>query len=309
MRRILPICAVCLFGLIVAFLFFRSPTPILSASSSLVISEVQISGETDTDEFVELYNPTSSQIIMSGWRLRRKNSSGTEENLVAVLNGTIPTHGFFLIGHSSGYNESVPLDIPYSAPSNALKNNYAVLLYSDAGITLVDKVGFGTAADYESSPFPTNPPANQSIERISMQDTDNNADDFILRTVPDPQNSASVSATPTLTPTPTPTILPTLTPTPIPEPTPTPTEIPIQSPTPTPEPTATPTPEPTATPTPSVNETPTPTPVIFPTPTPYSEELIRVYFPRGIFICTIKHKPFLTLFGYFYIPFVRCGYL
>lgn len=56
----------------------------------VVISEVQVGGSTANDEFVELYNPTSSPITMSGWRLTKKASTGTKYNLVSSLNGTMP---------------------------------------------------------------------------------------------------------------------------------------------------------------------------------------------------------------------------
>jgi len=48
-----------------------------STASHVVISEVQVGGTLVDDEFVELYNPTNSAISLSGWRLRRKTSTGT----------------------------------------------------------------------------------------------------------------------------------------------------------------------------------------------------------------------------------------
>jgi len=194
-----------------------SPTPVVA--NHLVISEIQISGDgthLNDDEFVELYNPTSSPITMSSWRLSRKNSAGTLDTLVLTLNGTVPAHGYFLITDGDGYNGSVTANVNYSAPSNALTNNYTVLLYSDAGITLVDKVGFGpSSTDPEGSTFPSNPSANGSIERKAYStsdttsmtsggdankgngfDSDNNSTDFVLRTTSDPQNISSSTETP-----------------------------------------------------------------------------------------------------------------
>ncbi|MBX3000919.1 MAG: lamin tail domain-containing protein [Caldilineaceae bacterium] len=182
------------------------PTHVIA--DHVVISEVRHDG-TGSNEFVELYNPTDTPVVMSGWRLRRKNSAGTEENLVVTLNGTIPAYGYFLIGHGTGYTGTVALDVAYSAPSNALTNNFTVLLYSDAGVTLVDKVGYGTAADFEGSQAP-NPSATASIERKAFYfstavdmgaghatlgngyDSNNNSNDFVLRTTPNPQNSSSL---------------------------------------------------------------------------------------------------------------------
>lgn len=187
-------------------------TPPSGIATQVVISEVQIKGDgrnINDDEFVELYNPTSTQIVMDRWRLTRKNSAGSQENLVLILSGTIPAFRHFLIVDGDGYNGSVSGDALYSAPHNALTNNYTVLLYSDAG-TLVDKVGFGVPSDSETTPFSSNPSNNGSIERkaysssteISMTsgpdatmgngyDTDNNSNDFVTRTTSDPQNTAS----------------------------------------------------------------------------------------------------------------------
>jgi hypothetical protein len=266
----------------------------------VVISEIQIFGDGGSpanDEFVELFNPTDSPVTMSGWRLRRKNSSGTEANLVAVLNGTIPAHAYYLIADGAGYNGTITPDSVYSAVSYEMTNNYTVLLYSDAGATLVDKVGFGTAVDYESSPFASNPPANGSLERISNIDTDNNSLDFRLRTTADPENSGFVEPTTIPTPTPEPTTTPTETP--LPPATPTPTPEPTVEPTATPTPTETPTPVPTETPSPTPEETPTPVPTETPTPTPeptIEPTPIPTRRPYGwlkspVFTCQNPHLP------------------
>lgn len=351
---------------LIVFSYKRTTTVKSATVTHVVISEVQISGDgTDAsnDEFVELHNPSYSPVVMVNWRLTRKNSSGTEDNLVLHLNGTIPPHGFFLIGHGTGYNGSVPLDVPYSAASNALTNNYAVLLYSDAKITLVDKVGFGSALDFNTQAAP-NPSANGSIERKAKststessmssggedeflgngEDTENNANDFIVRTISDPQNSNSPienpnpPETPTLEPSPTepptetpipteeptqtpePTAVPTETPTPIIEPTlePTPTiEVtPTQEPSPTIEPSSTPTPTeipvPTETPEPTLEITPTiePSPTQIPTPTlepsPAAHVIGKFYFPRKIVECSLIFKIKKLKFFTIFLPTVRC---
>ena len=54
-------------------LFF--PQKVRSAAAHIVISEVQVGGTNANDEFVELYNPTSVTIDLSGFRLVRKNAT------------------------------------------------------------------------------------------------------------------------------------------------------------------------------------------------------------------------------------------
>lgn len=174
-------------------------------ATHLVISEIQVEGEVANDEFVELYNPTSSDKLMNHWRLTKKTSGGTEENLVSDLNGTVPAHGFFLITPQSGYNGTVSSDATYSQTSNFIAKNNSVLLKDDTA-AVVDKVGFGEAADYETTPAP-NPEANGSLERKpgfvypdqgNGYDTDNNYNDFLLRSTSEPQNSQSDPEVPSL---------------------------------------------------------------------------------------------------------------
>lgn len=249
----------------------------VQASNHIVISEIMVGGEESAlEEFIELYNPTSEDVDLDGWRLTRKTSTGTESNLVANMSGTIPAHGFFLITHPN--NDDIGADLFYSATTNSVTNNNTVLLYSDASETLVDKVGMGEAGDFESAPA-IHPEAGQSIERKAKAesttesmtsgadqflgngyDTDNNANDFVLRLVPQPQNSQSPPQSLEEDPGPTPTP----TPSPSPEPSPSPSPTPSPTPTPTPEPSPTPTP----TPSPSPDPTPVPTPEPTPTPTP-----------------------------------------
>jgi hypothetical protein len=280
------------------------PSSAKSAVSHVVISEVQIEGNTDVDdEFVELYNPTGTPVIMSGWRLAKKTASGTQTDLVTTLNGTIPAQGFFLIAHTD-YDGSVTENVTYS--TNIIAANNTIVLYSDAGTTVVDKVGFGSGAslDSETSPFATNPNDDESLERkasntstadsmttgsdVSLgnaEDTDNNANDFILRAASDPQNATSAieplvitspsptatstpTGSPTSSPTPTVTASPTVTPTSSPSATPTVTASPTATATTTPSPTSSPTMS--ASPTPTVTATASSTPTSVPTITPTS---------------------------------------
>lgn len=168
-----------------------------AAASQVVISEIQLAGATADDEFVELYNPTSSAVSLAGFRLTRKTSTGTQSNLVASLTGSIPAHGYFLVG-PPGFSGA---DATYSATMNRIAANNSILLYSDAGVTLVDKVGLGTATDSETAAT-VSPGAGQSVERFSAagshdaaggnaEDSGNNSADFFLQAAPNPQNTSS----------------------------------------------------------------------------------------------------------------------
>ncbi len=251
-----------LFVPILLFLSFASSAR--GISSNVVISQIKISGATANDEFVELFNASETPVNLAGWRLSRKSASATSsaQNLVASLSGTIAAKSYFLIAHPSSTASAIA-DRVYSASSSGIAADNTVLLYSDSGATIVDKVGFGAAQDVETSAFSTNPSAGQSIRRMPCElDSDNNSVDFHLLTVANPRNSQSpaessceVAPTPTMTPTPTvtaePTVMPTATPTPSPTPTPVitplPTIVPTESPTSTPVATVVPSPTPIAT--------------------------------------------------------------
>lgn len=309
-----------------------TPTPTPVQGEHVVISEIQIGGATSTDEFVELYNPTDTTQDLSGWRIMKKTAAGTEDQLVVTIpSGSIPSHGYFLAAHTS-YDGALTADVSYGENSTVSGNN-TVLLYDNAD-ALVDKVGLGSAGDYEGTGTASNPANDRSAERkanaastkASMEaggvdefagngeDTDDNDLDFVYKTLSDPQNSSSaielpgVTPVPTESPTPTPTDIPT--PTPTESPTPTPTESPTPTPTETPAPTETPTPTESPSPTPTVAPTPTETPIPSPTPspepTPYLRYIGGFYFPGSAKACYLSYQPSKFGFLRFVFPRIVC---
>lgn len=282
-----------------AFIFFLTDTSLVQGATAnhIVISEVQVGGVNADDEFVELYNPTASSVDLAGWKL--KYQSG---NLVASMSGTIPAHGYFLVT-SPGYQGAVSGDATYSASSSALTANSTVTL-SDPGSDTVDKIGMGTAVDFEGTVSPAIT-TGQSLERKASssstvesmttgidkflgngEDSGNNASDFIIRSTPEPQHSTS-SLEPTITPSPTTSVSPspsvTITPTASPTPTMTPTTIPTV--TITPSPTISVSPSPSMTPFPTVTIPPMPT---IPAVTPFHIQCRTTYLPFTVWNITIQ---------------------
>ena len=289
--------------LLIVFYLFKIPSFIFAASAShSVISEVQV-GATglSTNEFVELYNPTDTNINLENWRLSKKTSSGVETDLISTMSGTIPAHGYFLIG-SDIYNATATIsaDLTYLSDNASLSTGNTVLLYSSSS-TLVDKVGFGSAQDFETD-TETDPAAGTSRERKAKdtsttatmviggldeflgngEDTDNNNADFNGRVLPQPQNSQSLSEN-------------------LNGQTPTPSASPTNSPSPTV--TSSPSSTPVSTVTPSPTPTPTPVPTSSPLPTNPSVVLGIITFPNMQLICKLEYKH--IPFGFFHTLFPR----
>lgn len=150
-----------------------------SSIATLMITEVQVSGVTINDEFIELYNPTDIVVALTDWSLKRKSSSGTEYSLVpkSRLEGkSIAPQSHFLLANEEGYAGAVTADVQW-AKSNTIANNNTVILYGpDGGV--IDKVGFGEAQDFEGTAA-QNPESGQSLTRQNNIDSNDNGKDFI----------------------------------------------------------------------------------------------------------------------------------
>ncbi|KKU73972.1 MAG: Endonuclease/exonuclease/phosphatase [Parcubacteria group bacterium GW2011_GWA2_47_26] len=195
------------------FLFVAAQKTHASHGAHLLISEVQVAGATADNEFVELYNPTDSPVDLETLplKLHIRNSSGTDQNrALTFTNKTVPAHGYFLIGPSSGYVGSAALDATYASSGSKLVANGGVYISKSitAETDIIDKIGWGSqpTPGYEGSSFADSPPANQSLERKpggtsgNGEDTNTNAQDFFLQNTPNPQNASSPPAPAIVTP-------------------------------------------------------------------------------------------------------------
>lgn len=167
----------------------------------VVISEIQTATTASvSQEFVELYNPSAAAISVEGWTLEYKAATSsdvaTSWGKHATLHGSIAAHGYWLAAPSdylAAANDSWSPGLAGSAGHVRLR---------DASGTEIDRLGYGSTANAaEGAPAPA-PVAGGSLERKpgaegppagNGVDTGNNANDFGLRAVAEPQASSSVT--------------------------------------------------------------------------------------------------------------------
>jgi hypothetical protein len=179
-----------------------TPTNTATATSTssgtptgVVISEFRTSGPRGAnDEFIELYNPTTAVIDISGWKISASNNSGNTSVRATIPPSTILRSGqYYLVANTAindGYNNlSLPPNLAYGV---AISDNGGIALLRPND-TPVDQVGMHTNSAYKEgdilSPLSG---TNESYERKAnnCQDTNNNNNDFV-KTASSPHNYSS----------------------------------------------------------------------------------------------------------------------
>jgi hypothetical protein len=176
-------------------------------STTLVISEVYggggNSGAPLTNDFIELQNLGSSAFDLTGYSVQYHSSSPTTGTWqVTSLAGSVSTGGHWLVQESGGTVGSA-LPTPDSSGSIAMSATAGTvaLVHDTAALgcgvdcpsnsTVVDLVGYGTAAIHEGAGDAVGASNTASVQRAaSGADTDNNAADFTAA-APTPENSGT----------------------------------------------------------------------------------------------------------------------
>ncbi len=207
-------------SIIIIAAVFILVVPIITAGAteaSIVVSEVQtdstVGAGGTADDWVELYNPTDSAVILDGWSIQEGLSDGSSFYRKELI-GTIPAQGYFLIVRSDADSSLTDLADVIAATSFSLTDdNVIYLVNNNEDITgaddpdIVDLVGFGDSTIFEGTGTAANPAESGSIERKSGEihsegkgngwDSNDNSADFFVST-PNPQNTASTSEAPPL---------------------------------------------------------------------------------------------------------------
>jgi len=170
----------------------------------VLINEIQVANT----EFIELHNPTASDIDLTGWYLSYFSSTKDWNNpyrnwafpegtviksrkhfLINVYNLTYPTPDWTLLtqeglpyssGQLSNINGSVAI-FPFNPKNKTVE---------EAKAGRIDAIGWGNPAHVYEGVATNAPGIGKSLAR-SGEDTDNNLNDFVIQEVPNPENSST----------------------------------------------------------------------------------------------------------------------
>jgi hypothetical protein len=154
-------------------------------AQTVVISEYGGASFSANNEFVELYNPTSSPVDVSGWFVQRRSAAGTRTCWASLPMGLPPIGpGRFFLVAGPGY---VPADYAGAPPADHLTSgttitglSESVLLVASTGTciglaSIVDAVSSGSITDTATGlllpALATSPGNGRSIERKACFDS------------------------------------------------------------------------------------------------------------------------------------------
>lgn len=161
-----------------------APVP-APGGSHLVIAEIQISGTGGTEnDFIKFGNPTSANLDISGWKIRKRTKTGTESSIRVIPEGTSVAAGATILWANSKNNFAANMGAQIISSATISKDN-SVAVFDSAG-NLVDAVSWGGGAGQftEGQPYPLSPDDGQILKRKikngTWQDTGNNSADFLI---------------------------------------------------------------------------------------------------------------------------------
>jgi Lamin Tail Domain len=146
-----------------------------ATGTHVVINELQTEGSNANDEFVELYNPTSSTVSLANWEIRYASGGGGAGGAGHKFNGTASiAAGAYLVLSGGTWT-------PGMQQSDGQLGLFNATL--PAAGTLIDGIGYGTVSGgsihYNEGQSAPSPPASGSIGRSpNGGDTDSNKTDF-----------------------------------------------------------------------------------------------------------------------------------
>ena len=223
-------------GLALALTGLAAPAPAHAATdgSDLVISEAYTrggsSGAAYQQKFVEILNPTGSDLSLDGLSLQYVPARGGAASATCALTGTVEAGGTLLVtgGSNGGNGAALTGDEGCAALNPAAASGTLAIVRgttahtfpagtSTADADVVDLLGWGSAGSYEGAAATAATSTTESLQRAAGTDTDDNAADFTAGaptpvasgTTPAPEPTSEPTAQPTAQPTTEPTAAPT----------------------------------------------------------------------------------------------------
>ncbi|RPI72524.1 MAG: lamin tail domain-containing protein, partial [Desulfobacteraceae bacterium] len=184
--------------LLAAVFCLSFPHPALAAPSDVVISQVFGGGGNSQapykNDFVELFNRSTTAVTLDGWSLQYASATGTgnfSANPIVTLSGSLQPGQYYLIQLAGGANgTALPAPDKIGAINMAAGAGKIALVHTTTGLTcnggstpcqpsqltqLVDLVGWGNANFYEGGPAPaTSNTLALFRNNNGCQDSDNN---------------------------------------------------------------------------------------------------------------------------------------
>ena len=156
-----------------------------ACTKKVVINELQTrTAAGASDEFVELYNPSTCAVAIGSWKVVYKSSAGNGNGVLHTFNAgqSIAAKAFLLLGTSSFSGQK---DATFTA---GMADDGQIALQDDTGKN-IDAVGYGSSTGPFVEGSAASPPsATQSIGRkVDGVDTDKNNADFKTLSSPSPR--------------------------------------------------------------------------------------------------------------------------
>ncbi len=174
--------------LVIAMLPIRSADASDPEPDKLIISQIKLGGDQAPKEFVQLFNPTSSTINLTGWKLEYAKSSFSKDSCSVTSWASASVGGSASSTSLSGEILSGAISTPIE---RALTNESAgSLRLIDANNNVTDLVGWGDTAPCYDTKTATTPANDKSLARYiechdnSPIDTDDNSNDFASQQTP-----------------------------------------------------------------------------------------------------------------------------
>jgi len=159
----------------------------VSSSSPILIVEVQTeSALSSNDDFIKLFNPsTTTAVNLSQWQLKKRSSTGSESSIKVIADNVVVLPQDYFFWFHSDYATSVTSGSATSTQTISANNSIALFNASD---TIVDQLAWGSPTNpfVEKQPFIQNPSAGKNLIRKyssttqQYQDTNDNSVDFEL---------------------------------------------------------------------------------------------------------------------------------